>query len=92
MERMYDFGLSPRFSLSALPLGKDRVPPACHFSCHFLSIAGRSSFLDIGVADVVVASRMKLLKTGRWAAHLHRPCMETVGLSRSRDMDCMFAL
>jgi hypothetical protein len=91
MERMYDFGLSLRFSLSALPLRKDRVPSACHFSCHFLSIAGRSSFLDTGVA-VVVASRTKVLKTGRWAAHLHRLGRETVGLSRSRDMDCMFAL
>jgi hypothetical protein len=88
MERMYDFGLSPRFSLSEAPSIKDRVPSACHFSCHFLSIAGRSSFLDSGVADVV-ASRMKLLKTGRLAAHLHRPCMKTVGLNRSRDMDCM---
>jgi hypothetical protein len=88
MERTYDFGLSPPFSLFALPLDEDRVPSACHFSCHFLSIAGRSSFLDSGVADVV-ASRMKLLKTGRWAAHLHRPRMKTVGLNRSWDMDCM---
>jgi hypothetical protein len=88
---MYDFGLSPRLSLFALPLGKDRVSSACHISCHFLSIAGRSSFLDTGGADVV-ASRMKVLKAGRWAAHLHRPCMKTVGLNRSRDMDCMFGV
>lgn len=89
MERMYDFGLSPRFSLFASS-GKDRGPSACHFSCHFLSIASRSSFLDIEVADVV-ASLIKLLKTGR-TAHLHRPCMKTVGLHRSRNMEYMIAV
>ena len=65
-----------------------------HFSCHFLSIAGRSSFLVLTFGVTVVAKRAPVGIEGKRHPCFHRPCAGNVlvGPNRRRERDSIVTI
>lgn len=66
----------------------------CHFSCHFRSIAGRSSFLVLPFGVTVVAKRVKAGTEGKQHPCFHRACARNVlvGPNRRRERDSIVTI
>lgn len=92
---MYDLGFA---SPSADVLEGFFKESVCHLSCHFLSRANKSSFLEIEVADAVVVAYREGTAVGRKIgrdAQFHRAgcgSADRVGLNRKRSRDCMLVV